>query len=118
VKTVCTAPLPLDWVLANNHPPKSIQCCGKMRRSPSVGSDRTLLQTCNVNFCAVSLAEHPPVSTGWLVAVTVIPNERAGQPFYRIWCDGTFAVYCGKRCWRSPQSLAVVWVQRDWFSVE
>jgi len=27
------------------------------------------------------------------VAVTVIPNERAGQPFYRIWCDGTFAVY-------------------------
>jgi len=29
---------------------------------------------------------------------------------WHVWC------ICGKRCWRSPQSLAVVlWVQRDWF---
>jgi sarcosine oxidase subunit gamma len=27
------------------------------------------------------------------VAVTVIPGDRNGQPFYRIWCDGTFGTY-------------------------
>lgn len=53
-----------------------------------------LLQTCSVNFRALSLAEHPVILTSMVgVAVTVLPNEQAGQPFYRIWCDGTFGAY-------------------------
>jgi len=65
----------------------------------------------------VSLVEHPPVSTSMVgVAVTVIPNERAGQPFYRIWCDGTFAVYLWQTLLAIATELGVVlWVQRDWF---
>lgn len=53
-----------------------------------------LLQTCSVNFRALSLAEYPVLLTSMVgLAVTVIPNERAGQPLYRIWCDGTFGAY-------------------------
>lgn len=53
-----------------------------------------LQQTCSINFRALRLSEHPVVLTSMIgVAVTVIPGERNGQPFYRLWCDGTFGVY-------------------------
>ncbi|PSB24525.1 methylglutamate dehydrogenase [Stenomitos frigidus] len=53
-----------------------------------------LLQTCSVNFCALSLLERPVILTSMVgVAVIIIPGERNGQPFYRLWCDGTFGAY-------------------------
>lgn len=53
-----------------------------------------LRQTCSVNFPALDLTEQPVVLTSMIgVSVVVIPGDRAGQPFYRIWCDGTFGVY-------------------------
>jgi sarcosine oxidase, subunit gamma len=49
-----------------------------------------LLQTCGINFRALSLPENPLVLTSMIgVSVLVIPNET----IYRIWCDGTFGVY-------------------------
>lgn len=57
-----------------------------------------LLQTCSVNFRALSLAEHPVVLTSLAgVAVTIIPGEH-----YRIWCDGTFGLYL----WRTLGAIA------------
>jgi len=62
-----------------------------------------LLQTCNINFRALSLEERPVILTSMVgVAVTIIPGERAGAPFYRIWCDGTFGVYI----WRTLLAIA------------
>lgn len=53
-----------------------------------------LLQTCSVNFRALSLLERPVILTLMVgVAVTIIPGDRRGQPFYRLWCDGTFGGY-------------------------
>lgn len=53
-----------------------------------------LLQTCHINFRAVSLAEHPVILTTIVgVNAIVIPSQRNGEPFYRIWCDRTFAAY-------------------------
>jgi sarcosine oxidase subunit gamma len=53
-----------------------------------------LLQTCSVNFRVLSLLEHPVMLTSMVgVAVTIIPGDRNGNPFYRIWCDGTFGTY-------------------------
>ena len=53
-----------------------------------------LLQTCSFNFRAASLVERPVILTMIVgVAAIVIPDRRNGQPFYRIWCDGTFGVY-------------------------
>ncbi len=53
-----------------------------------------LLQTCNFNFQAVSLVERRVVLTMIVgVSAIVIPAQRNGQPFYRIWCDGTFGAY-------------------------
>ncbi len=53
-----------------------------------------LLQICSVNFRALSLVERPVVLTSMVgVTVTMIPSDRNGQPFYRLWCDGTFGVY-------------------------
>jgi sarcosine oxidase subunit gamma len=53
-----------------------------------------LLQTCSFNFRALSLMERPVILTSMVgVAVTIIPGERNGQSFYRIWCDGTFGSY-------------------------
>ena len=52
-----------------------------------------LLQTCSFNFRALSLADHPVVLTSMIgVTVTVIPSDRDGIPFYRLWCDSTFGV--------------------------
>jgi sarcosine oxidase, subunit gamma len=53
-----------------------------------------LLQTCNVNFRALDLAVRPVVLTSMAgVAVTVLPGERLGRPYYRLWADGTYGVY-------------------------
>ncbi|HEY9698882.1 MAG TPA: hypothetical protein V6D10_16575 [Trichocoleus sp.] len=53
-----------------------------------------LRQTCSFNFSACLLGDRPVILTTMIgVAVTVIPGERNGQPFYRIWCDGTFGNY-------------------------
>lgn len=53
-----------------------------------------LLQTCSFNFQARSLTERPVILTSMIgVSVTIIPGDRNGIPFYRIWCDGTFGVY-------------------------
>jgi len=53
-----------------------------------------LRETCSFNFQAVNLGDRPIILTSMIgVAVTVMPPERNGQPFYRIWCDGTFGPY-------------------------
>jgi sarcosine oxidase, subunit gamma len=53
-----------------------------------------MLQTCNINFRALNLAENPVILTTMIgVAVTILPSERNGLPFYRVWCDGTFSSY-------------------------
>ena len=53
-----------------------------------------LLQTCSVNFRALSLMARPVILTSMVgVAVTIVPGERNGKPFYRLWCDGTYGAY-------------------------
>jgi sarcosine oxidase, subunit gamma len=53
-----------------------------------------MLQTCNINFRALDLSKNPVVLTTMIgVAVTILPSERHGLPFYRVWCDGTFGNY-------------------------
>jgi len=53
-----------------------------------------LLQTCNVNFRALDLAAKPVVLTSMAgVAITVLPGERLGRPYYRVWADGTYGTY-------------------------
>ena len=53
-----------------------------------------LAQTCSINVRALVQAEQPVVITSMIgVAVTLIPDERASQPFYRLWCDRTFSDY-------------------------
>ncbi|MBW4663832.1 MAG: hypothetical protein KME01_06460 [Chroococcus sp. CMT-3BRIN-NPC107] len=55
-----------------------------------------LLQTCSFNFQALTLAENPVILTSIAgVNVTVIPGFQE-QPFYKIWCDGTFGAYLGE----------------------
>jgi sarcosine oxidase subunit gamma len=62
-----------------------------------------LLQTCNINFQALSLAERPVVLTTIVgVATIIIPGQRNGQSFYRLWCDGTFGAYM----WRTLLAIA------------
>jgi sarcosine oxidase subunit gamma len=58
------------------------------------GLPALLLQTCNVNFAAQNLADAPVVLTSMVgVTVTVIPGERNGQAFYRVWADGSYGDY-------------------------
>ncbi|MBW4553031.1 MAG: FAD-dependent oxidoreductase [Aphanocapsa sp. GSE-SYN-MK-11-07L] len=53
-----------------------------------------LLQTCNINFQVLNLAERPLVITTMVgVTVQVIPITVNGEVTYRIWCDGTFGPY-------------------------
>jgi sarcosine oxidase subunit gamma len=53
-----------------------------------------MLQTCNLDFRALNLTENPVVLTTMVgVTVTILPSERNGLPFYRIWCDSTFGSY-------------------------
>ena len=56
--------------------------------------DELLRQTCNVNFRPLDPATRPVVLTSMVgVGVTVIPELRNGQPFVRVWCDGTYGHY-------------------------
>jgi sarcosine oxidase, subunit gamma len=51
-------------------------------------------QTCNIHFQAIPRNEQVVVMTMMVgVAVTVIPVSMDSERSYRIWCDGTFAVY-------------------------
>lgn len=53
-----------------------------------------LRQTCSFNFSALRLSESPVILTSMIgVGVVVIPSDRHGLPYYRIWCDGTFGPY-------------------------
>lgn len=62
--------------------------------------NQLLLQTCSVNFRALSLNERPVILTLMVgVAVIVIPQT---EQRYRIWCDGTFGVYL----WRTLLAIA------------
>ncbi len=59
-----------------------------------LAANSLLLQTCNVNFQALNLAERPLVITTMVgVTVQVIPVRLNGAVTYRIWCDGTFGPY-------------------------
>jgi sarcosine oxidase subunit gamma len=53
-----------------------------------------LLQTCSFNFRALDLEARPVVLTSMAgVAVTVLPRERMGRPYLRLWADGTYGHY-------------------------
>jgi sarcosine oxidase subunit gamma len=63
------------------------------------GLPELLLQTCNVNFVALNLAESPVVLTSMTgIGVTVIP----GADRYRVWCDGTY----GTALWETLHEVA------------
>ncbi len=71
-----------------------------------IGSEvnELLLQTCNFNFQTLSIADRPVILTSLAgVNVTVIPGVIQAQPFYRIWCDGTFGVYL----WQTLKTIAL-----------
>lgn len=56
--------------------------------------DELLRQTCNINFRALPLETQPVVLTSMIgISVIIIPGERDGLPFYRVWGDGTFGAY-------------------------
>lgn len=70
----------------------AIALCGSAMRE-------LLLQTCGVNFGALSLEQCPVILTSIVgVSVTVIPGESV----YRIWCDGTYGAYL----WETLVSIA------------
>lgn len=62
--------------------------------------NQLLLQTCSINFSALSLNQSPVILTSMVgVAVIVIPQT---EQHYRIWCDGTFGAYL----WRTLLAIA------------
>jgi len=66
--------------------------------------DELLRQTCNVNFRPLDLAARPVVLTSMVgVGVTVIPEQRNGLPFVRVWCDGSYGHYL----WETLLGIAV-----------
>ena len=66
--------------------------------------DELLRQTCNVNFRPLDLTARPVVLTSMVgVGVTVIPEQRNGLPFVRIWCDGSYGHYL----WETLLGIAV-----------
>ena len=63
-----------------------------------------LLQTSSFNFQSLSITNRPVILTSMAgVNVTVIQCDRNGQPFYKIWCDGTFGVYL----WQTLNAIAI-----------
>ena len=59
-----------------------------------INVNELLLQTCSFNFRAISLLGRSAILTSMVgVSVTIIPGEHKGNPFYRLWCDGTFGTY-------------------------
>jgi sarcosine oxidase, subunit gamma len=62
-----------------------------------------LSQTCSFNFQSLSFADRSVILTSIAgVNVTVIQCDRNGQPYYKIWCDGTFGVYL----WQTLSAIA------------
>lgn len=56
--------------------------------------DDLLRQTCNVDFSTLCLSDRPLVLTSLIgISALIIPGERSGKPFYRLWCDSTFGQY-------------------------
>ena len=94
------------WLAACQPPPEAVYPV--LRQDLAIALSGTaiadlLLQTCSVNFRALDLRDRPVILTSMAgVAVTVLPGERQGMPFYRIWCDGTFGVYL----WRTLEAIA------------
>ncbi len=65
-----------------------------------------MAQTCSINLRALDLAQRPVLLTTMIgVAVTLLPDQRSGQPFYRIWCDGTFGEYVWQTLWEIAAEL-------------
>lgn len=83
--------------LARQHPPAQVYPVSRQDAALvlcGVAVNDLLRQTCSVNFAALSLFDRPLVLTSLIgVSVLLIPGERSGQPFYRLWCDGTFGHY-------------------------
>lgn len=83
--------------LASRQPPERVYPV--LRQDLAIGLygeavNELLLETCNINFQALNLTEYPVVLTTMVgVGVTVLPGERAGLPYYRLWCDSTFGSY-------------------------
>lgn len=70
-------------------------------------ADELLAQTCNVNFRPLAAAAQadtgPLVMTALAgVSVLVVPQRRAAELVYRLWCDPTFGPYL----WRTLQGIA------------
>jgi sarcosine oxidase, subunit alpha len=56
-----------------------------------------LLQTCSLNFATLDLASKPIVMTSVIgVSALLVPGALREEPFFRLWCDATFAVYLWK----------------------
>lgn len=66
-------------------------------------ADDILAQMCNVNFAALDADAREAVMTLMIgVAVTVVPQGKAAQRRYRIWCDPSYGDYF----WSSLQDVA------------
>lgn len=53
-----------------------------------------LLQTCNVNFAKLELAQRPVIMTSVIgVSMLIIPGTWRNRPFYQLWFDCTYASY-------------------------
>jgi len=51
-------------------------------------------QTCNLNFKLFDLPRRQLALTSMVgVSVLIIPNEKNGQPYYRVWFDATYGNY-------------------------
>lgn len=92
-----TSTLASQLVTACQSPPAKVYPVLRQDLALVLLGDRThdlLRQTCSFNFQAVALSSRPVILTTMIgVTVTVMPGERNGEPFYRIWCDGTFGSY-------------------------
>jgi len=63
-----------------------------------------LVQTCNVNFAEYDPEERFAVMTQMIgVSVLAIRTDNRKMPYYRIWCDPTFAPYF----WETISEIAV-----------
>lgn len=84
-------------VIASENPPSRVYPVLRQDLALGLVGDRVhdlLRQTCSFNFQALDLDDRPVVLTSMVgVAVTVLPGVHRGQPWYRLWCDGTFGTY-------------------------
>jgi sarcosine oxidase subunit gamma len=67
-----------------------------------VAADAVLAEVCNVNFSELLSDQRHAVMTMMIgVAVTVVPQGKAAQRRYLIWCDPTYGDYL----WSSLQAV-------------